>query len=170
MPSDQSDPCDSSLSGSKTIKEQFWCQNVMWKRIGKVIFLIFISSLKPNFHSQIPESSFSFNSIPSTSFFFFTSPAAANQRESLKSPFHPKEEPKVEEAPSPRPSSQCQGQVQPSFPGSFCQDGPTGAAAAMDPLKLREGSPVAKNSLLSQDINVKVASELLIKLSGRLWS
>ncbi|MEQ2205285.1 hypothetical protein XENOCAPTIV_010416 [Xenoophorus captivus] len=93
---------------------------------------------------------------------------AANQRESLKSPFHLKEEPKVEEAPSPRPSSQCQSQVQPSFPGSFCQDGPTGTAAAMESLKPREGSPMAKNSLLSQDINVKVASELLIKLSGRL--
>ncbi|XP_027873701.1 zinc finger protein 827 isoform X1 [Xiphophorus couchianus] len=92
--------------------------------------------------------------------------SAANQRESLKSPFHLKEEPKVEEAPSPRPSSQCQSQVQPSFPGSFCQDGLTGAAAvAMESLKPREGSPMAKNSLLSQDINVKVASELLIKLS-----
>ncbi|XP_038126984.1 zinc finger protein 827 isoform X3 [Cyprinodon tularosa] len=78
--------------------------------------------------------------------------SAANQRESLKSPFHLKEEPKVEEAPSPRPSSQSQGQGKPSFPGSFCQEP-------------REGSPMAKNSLLSQDINVKVASELLIKLS-----
>uniref|UniRef100_A0A3P9QJG7 Zinc finger protein 827 n=1 Tax=Poecilia reticulata TaxID=8081 RepID=A0A3P9QJG7_POERE len=75
--------------------------------------------------------------------------SAANQRESLKSPFHLKEEPKVEEAPSPRPSSQCQSQVQPT----------------MESLKPREGSPMAKNSLLSQDINVKVASELLIKLS-----
>ncbi|KAM4751153.1 zinc finger protein 827 isoform 2-T2 [Anableps anableps] len=90
---------------------------------------------------------------------------SANQRESLKSPFHLKEEPKVEEAASPRPSSQCQSQVQPSFPGSFCQDGPTGPVVAMEPLKPREGSPMAKNSLLSQDINVKVASELLIKLS-----
>uniref|UniRef100_A0A3B5R5V7 Zinc finger protein 827 n=1 Tax=Xiphophorus maculatus TaxID=8083 RepID=A0A3B5R5V7_XIPMA len=61
------------------------------------------------------------------------------------------EEPKVEEAPSPRPSSQCQSQVQPTV--------------AMESLKPREGSPMAKNSLLSQDINVKVASELLIKLS-----
>uniref|UniRef100_A0A3B5LRL0 Zinc finger protein 827 n=1 Tax=Xiphophorus couchianus TaxID=32473 RepID=A0A3B5LRL0_9TELE len=77
--------------------------------------------------------------------------SAANQRESLKSPFHLKEEPKVEEAPSPRPSSQCQSQVQPTV--------------AMESLKPREGSPMAKNSLLSQDINVKVASELLIKLS-----
>ncbi|GLD52145.1 zinc finger protein 827 [Lates japonicus] len=96
--------------------------------------------------------------------------SAANQRETLKSPFHLKEEPKVEEALSPRPSSQSQSQVQPSFPATFCQDGPTGAAAATElpgPLKPREGSPMAKNSLLSQDINVKVASELLIKLSGK---
>ncbi|XP_073321396.1 zinc finger protein 827 isoform X1 [Pagrus major] len=94
--------------------------------------------------------------------------SAANQRETLKSPFHLKEEPKVEEALSPRPSSQSQNQVQPSFPATFCQDGPAGAAAATErlgPLKPREGSPMGKNSLLSQDINVKVASELLIKLS-----
>ncbi|XP_022594052.1 zinc finger protein 827 [Seriola dumerili] len=94
--------------------------------------------------------------------------SAANQRETLKSPFHLKEEPKVEEALSPRPSSQSQSQVQSSFPVTFCQDGPKGAAAATErpgPLKPREGSPMAKNSLLSQDINMKVASELLIKLS-----
>ncbi|XP_069023232.1 zinc finger protein 827 isoform X2 [Embiotoca jacksoni] len=94
--------------------------------------------------------------------------SAANQRETLKSPFHLKEEPKVEEALSPRPSSQSQSQVQPSFPATFCQDGPTGAAAASERpglLKPREGSPMTKNSLLSQDINVKVASELLMKLS-----
>ncbi|XP_047434228.1 zinc finger protein 827 isoform X3 [Mugil cephalus] len=91
--------------------------------------------------------------------------SAANQRETLKSPFHLKEEPKVEEALSPRPSSQ--SQVQSSFPAAFSQDGHTGAAASErpGPLKPREGSPMAKNSLLSQDINVKVASELLIKLS-----
>ncbi|XP_069545369.1 LOW QUALITY PROTEIN: zinc finger protein 827 [Brachyistius frenatus] len=94
--------------------------------------------------------------------------SAANQRETLKSPFHLKEEPKVEEALSPRPSSQSQSQVQPSFPATFCQDGPTGAAAASERpglLKPREGSPMTKNNLLSQDINVKVASELLMKLS-----
>lgn len=93
--------------------------------------------------------------------------AAANQREALKSPFHLKEEPKVEEALSPRPASQ--SQIQPSFPATFCQDGPT--AASMErpgPRKAREGSPKAKNSLLSQDINFKVASELLIKLSGKM--
>lgn len=96
-------------------------------------------------------------------------PTAANQRETLKSPFLLKEEPKVEEALSPRPSSQSQSQVQPSFPAAFCQDGSAGAAAASErpgPLKPRDGSPIAKNSLLSQDINVKVASELLMKLSG----
>ncbi|XP_071377667.1 zinc finger protein 827 [Centroberyx affinis] len=98
--------------------------------------------------------------------------SAANQREALKSPFHLKEEPKAEEALSPRPASQSQSQSQnqgqPSFPAAFCQDGPTGATGATErpgPLKPREGSPMAKNSLLSQDINVKVASELLIKLS-----
>ncbi|XP_074542513.1 zinc finger protein 827 isoform X2 [Halichoeres trimaculatus] len=94
--------------------------------------------------------------------------SAANQRETLKSPFHLKEEPKVEEALSPRPSSTSQNQVQPGFTATFCQDGPVGAATATDrpgPLKPREGSPMAKNSLLSQDISVKVASELLIKLS-----
>lgn len=77
----------------------------------------------------------------------------------------------MEEALSPRPSSQSQSQIQPSFPTTFSPDGPTVAAAATDrpgSLKAREGSPMAKNSLLSQDINVKVASELLIKLSGRL--
>uniref|UniRef100_A0A8C9Y4G4 Zinc finger protein 827 n=1 Tax=Sander lucioperca TaxID=283035 RepID=A0A8C9Y4G4_SANLU len=95
--------------------------------------------------------------------------SAANQRETLKSPFHLKEEPKVEEALSPRPSSQSQSQVQPSFPAAFCQDGPVGAVASTEhpgSLKPRDGSPMAKNSLLSQDINVKVASELLIKLSA----
>lgn len=104
----------------------------------------------------------------------FCSPlaAAANQREALKSPFHLKEEPKVEEALSPRPASRSQSQVQPCFAGAFSQDGPAAgaaAAAAERPLlvKPREGSPMAKNSLLSQDINMKVASELLIKLSGK---
>ncbi|XP_076004044.1 zinc finger protein 827 isoform X1 [Genypterus blacodes] len=94
--------------------------------------------------------------------------SAANQRESLKSPFHLKEEPKAEEALSPRPTPRSQSHGQPSFPAAFCQEGQTGAAGAAEragPLKPREGSPMAKNSLLSQDINVKVASELLMKLS-----
>lgn len=106
-------------------------------------------------------------SWPKFSFCFLAT--AANQREALKSPFHLKEEPKVEEALSPRPSSQSQSQVQPSFPATFSQDGPAGAAPVAERpvlLKPREGSPMAKNSLLNQDINVKVASELLIKLSG----
>ncbi|XP_024115172.1 zinc finger protein 827 [Oryzias melastigma] len=91
--------------------------------------------------------------------------SAANQRETLQSPFHLKEEPKAEEAPSPRPSSQSHNQAQSGFPASFCQDGAAAAADRPGSLKTREGSPIAKNSLLSQDINVKVASELLIKLS-----
>lgn len=97
--------------------------------------------------------------------------AAANQREALKSPFHLKEEPKAEETLSPRPSSQSQSQVQPSFPAAFGQDGSAGAAATSErpgSLKPREGSP--KNSLLSQDINMKVASELLMKLSGSYFN
>lgn len=92
--------------------------------------------------------------------------SAANQRETLKSPFHLKEEPKVEEALSPRPASQ--SHIQSSFSTAFCHDGPKGAKVGSErpgPLKPREGSPAAKNSLLSQDISVKVASELLIKLS-----
>ncbi|KAK1886479.1 Zinc finger protein 827 [Dissostichus eleginoides] len=93
---------------------------------------------------------------------------SANQRESLKSPFHMKEEPKAEEALSPRPSSQSQSQVQPSFPATFCHNGPMGAAERLGSLKQREGSPMTKNNLLNQDINIKVASELLMKLSGRL--
>lgn len=111
-----------------------------------------------------------FTQIP----FYFLPAAAANQREALKSPFHLKEEPKVEEALSPRPASRSQSQIQPTFAGAFSQDGPAAgavvaAAAAEHPLlvKPREGSPMAKNSLLSQDINMKVASEMLIKLSGK---
>lgn len=97
--------------------------------------------------------------------------SAANQREALKSPFHLKEEPKVEEALSPRPASRSQSQIQPSFAAAFSQHGSAAgaaaAAAAEHPMlvKPREGSPMAKNSLLSQDINMKVASELLMKLS-----
>lgn len=92
--------------------------------------------------------------------------SAANQRESMKSPFHLKEEPKVEEALSPRPASQSQGQT--GFASPFCQDGPLGATATPErpgSMKAREGSPMSKNNLLSHDISVKVASELLIKLS-----
>ncbi|KAK5899118.1 hypothetical protein CesoFtcFv8_008631 [Champsocephalus esox] len=91
--------------------------------------------------------------------------SAANQRETLKSPFHMKEEPKAEEALSPRPSSLSQNQVQPSFPATFCHNGPMGAAERLGSLKQREGSPMTKNNLLNQDINIKVASELLMKLS-----
>ncbi|XP_061889521.1 zinc finger protein 827-like [Entelurus aequoreus] len=92
--------------------------------------------------------------------------SAANQREALKSPFHFKEEPKMEDALSPRPASQCH--IQSGFLGTFCQDGLAGVPAASErprSLKPSDGSPSAKKSLLSQDINVKVASELLMKLS-----
>lgn len=69
---------------------------------------------------------------------------------------------------------------QPSY-SSFYQEqgaalGATGPAevtadsgAHRGTLKGREGSPMGnKNSLLSQDINFKVASELLMKLSGKV--
>ncbi|XP_045578714.1 zinc finger protein 827 isoform X1 [Salmo salar] len=102
--------------------------------------------------------------------------SAANQKEALKSPqsFHLKQEPRAEEEEeelrrSPR--------SQPSY-SSFYQEqgaalGATGPAevtadsgAHRGTLKGREGSPMGnKNSLLSQDINFKVASELLMKLS-----
>ncbi|CAB1327260.1 unnamed protein product [Coregonus sp. 'balchen'] len=100
----------------------------------------------------------------------------ANQKEALKAPqsFHLKQEPRTEEEEvrrSPR--------SQPSY-SSFYQEhgaalGGTGPAEVTadsgghrGPLKGREGSPMGnKNSLLSQDINFKVASELLMKLSGK---
>ena len=71
-----------------------------------------------------------------------------------------KEEPQAEEHPQTH-----------GLPGysAFCQDGAAGALGATErarPLKPREGSPMAKSNLLSQDISVKVASELLMKLSG----
>lgn len=78
---------------------------------------------------------------------FFSRPIAANQKEAPKGPFCIKEEPQAEEP--------LRG---PSY--SFCQEGATKPQ--------EEGSPMlGKNSILSQDINVKVASELLIKLSGQ---
>uniref|UniRef100_A0A8C7I253 Zinc finger protein 827 n=1 Tax=Oncorhynchus kisutch TaxID=8019 RepID=A0A8C7I253_ONCKI len=102
--------------------------------------------------------------------------SAANQKEALKAPqsFHLKQEPRAEEDEeevrrSPR--------SQPSY-SSFYQEqgaalGATGPAEVTadsgghrGTLKGREGSPMGnKNSLLSQDINFKVASELLMKLS-----
>ncbi|XP_052320694.1 zinc finger protein 827-like isoform X2 [Oncorhynchus keta] len=102
--------------------------------------------------------------------------SAANQKEALKAPqsFHLKQEPRAEEDEeevrrSPR--------SQPSY-SSFYQEqgvalGATGPAEVTTDsgdhrgtLKGREGSPMGnKNSLLSQDINFKVASELLMKLS-----
>ncbi|XP_051982147.1 zinc finger protein 827-like isoform X2 [Xyrauchen texanus] len=75
--------------------------------------------------------------------------SAANQKEALKGPFCVKEEPQAEE-----PLSSQRGY-------SFCQEGPPGATKPRE-----EGSPMlGKSTILSQDINVKVASELLMKLS-----
>uniref|UniRef100_A0A9J7X0S2 Zinc finger protein 827 n=2 Tax=Cyprinus carpio carpio TaxID=630221 RepID=A0A9J7X0S2_CYPCA len=77
--------------------------------------------------------------------------SAANQKEALKGTFCVKEEPQAEE-----PLSSQRG---PSY--TFCQEGPPGSTKPRE-----EGSPMlGKSSLLSQDINVKVASELLMKLS-----
>ncbi|XP_051558834.1 zinc finger protein 827-like isoform X3 [Myxocyprinus asiaticus] len=77
--------------------------------------------------------------------------SAANQKEALKGQFCVKEEPQAEE-----PLSSQRG---PSY--SFCQEGPPGATKPRE-----EGSPMlGKSCILSQDINVKVASELLMKLS-----
>ncbi|XP_066535174.1 zinc finger protein 827 isoform X3 [Hoplias malabaricus] len=77
--------------------------------------------------------------------------SAANQKEALKGAFCVKEEPQAEEPLSPPRG--------PSF--SLAQDGPSGPSQPR-----QEGSPMLnKSSLLSQDINMKVASELLMKLS-----
>ncbi|XP_029114926.1 zinc finger protein 827 isoform X2 [Scleropages formosus] len=82
--------------------------------------------------------------------------SAANQKEALKTQLSVKEEPQGEEARSPRLPH-----AQPGY--MFCQEGP--GAVAERVLKPRDESPLAKSSLLSQDINIKVASELLMKLS-----
>uniref|UniRef100_A0A8C6U6G5 Zinc finger protein 827 n=1 Tax=Neogobius melanostomus TaxID=47308 RepID=A0A8C6U6G5_9GOBI len=142
--------------------------------------------------------------------------SAANQRESMKSPFYLKEEPKVEEALSPRPASQSQTQT--GFPSPFYQDGPE-RPGSMKPRKAAQNNKDAQyqrvrvkaepmevdpppadptppashllafstlgtsektepmsnlpktlarpqKDLFSQDISVKMASELLFKLSG----
>ncbi|XP_051993032.1 zinc finger protein 827-like [Xyrauchen texanus] len=78
--------------------------------------------------------------------------SAANQKEALKGPFCVKEEPQAEEILS--------SQRGPSY--NFCQKGALSATNQRE-----EGSPMLdKSSILSQDINVKVASELLMKLSA----
>ncbi|KAG7461725.1 hypothetical protein MATL_G00194170 [Megalops atlanticus] len=87
-----------------------------------------------------------------------TGRGTANQKESLKpQQFCVKEEPLAEGPLSPRLP-----QGQPGY--AYCQEG---AGRTPDlALKPREDSPLAKTSgLLSQDISVKVASELLMKLS-----
>ncbi|KAK1791184.1 hypothetical protein P4O66_013139 [Electrophorus voltai] len=69
---------------------------------------------------------------------------AANQKEALKGAFLVKEEPQAEEP----------------------QSSPRGPVFALGPSAHQEGSPLlAKGGILSQDIHMKVASELLMKLS-----
>ncbi|XP_026886803.2 LOW QUALITY PROTEIN: zinc finger protein 827 [Electrophorus electricus] len=70
--------------------------------------------------------------------------SAANQKEALKGAFLVKEEPQAEEP----------------------QSSPRGPAFCAGPSAHQEGSPLlAKGAFLSQDIHMKVASELLMKLS-----
>ncbi|RXN00969.1 Zinc finger protein 827 [Acipenser ruthenus] len=83
---------------------------------------------------------------------------AANQKEAPKPQFIVKEEPLPEESMSPTVP-----QGQPSY--MFCQE-PPAVGTPERPLSKTEGSSVAKSSLLSQDISMKVASELLMKLSA----
>uniref|UniRef100_W5MQX1 Zinc finger protein 827 n=1 Tax=Lepisosteus oculatus TaxID=7918 RepID=W5MQX1_LEPOC len=110
--------------------------------------------LKPSLPS--PASLFSPDITTKTATDFLIKLSAATQKEMMKPQFSVKEEPQAAEPQSPRLP-----QTQPSY--VFCQDGPAGTAERA--LKSSEGSPLAKSSLLSQDINVKVASELLMKLS-----
>ncbi|KAF3852500.1 hypothetical protein F7725_005855 [Dissostichus mawsoni] len=51
------------------------------------------------------------------------------------------------------------------LPCDFLPQRANGGSRAAGVLKQREGSPMTKNNLLNQDINIKVASELLMKLS-----
>ncbi|MGH0154678.1 UNVERIFIED_CONTAM: hypothetical protein FKN15_027868 [Acipenser sinensis] len=83
---------------------------------------------------------------------------AANHKEAPKPQFIVKEEPRPEESKSPTVP-----QGQPSY--VFCQE-PPAVGAPERPLSTTEGSPLIKSSLLSQDISMKVASELLMKLSA----
>ncbi|RXM31068.1 hypothetical protein EOD39_7299 [Acipenser ruthenus] len=83
---------------------------------------------------------------------------AANQKEAPKPQFIVKEEPRPEESKSPTVP-----QGQPSY--MFCQE-PPAVDAPERPLSTTEGSPLVKSSLLSQDISMKVASEMLMKLSA----
>lgn len=80
--------------------------------------------------------------------YLYLSVTAANQKEALKSGFCVKEEPEPEEASSP---AKC-----PAF--SLGHDAPS------VPTRTRQ-----EGSILSHDINVKVASELLMKLSGKTF-
>uniref|UniRef100_A0A3P8YDV6 C2H2-type domain-containing protein n=1 Tax=Esox lucius TaxID=8010 RepID=A0A3P8YDV6_ESOLU len=103
--------------------------------------------------------------------------SAANQKEALRAPlpFHLKQEPQADEE-EPEEELQRSPQSQPGY-ATFCPElgpapgaaGPAGGAESgchRGLMKGREGSPPGNPGiLLSQDINVKVASELLMKLS-----
>ncbi|KAG2465368.1 ZN827 protein, partial [Polypterus senegalus] len=83
--------------------------------------------------------------------------SAANQKDMPKPHFTVKEEPLPEASQSPLLLHN-----QSTF--VLCPE----SAAGLPPeraLKMKEGSPLPKSNLLNQDINVKVASELLMKLS-----
>ncbi|XP_039606143.1 zinc finger protein 827 isoform X1 [Polypterus senegalus] len=84
--------------------------------------------------------------------------SAANQKDMPKPHFTVKEEPLPEASQSPLLLHN-----QSTF--VLCPE----SAAGLPPeraLKMKEGSPLPKSNLLNQDINVKVASELLMKLSA----
>ncbi|XP_041116066.1 zinc finger protein 827-like isoform X2 [Polyodon spathula] len=108
-----------------------------------------VSNLKTN---TPPTSLFSPDISAKSATDFLMKLSAANQKEAPKPQFIAKEEPRPEESMSPTVP-----QGQPSY--MFCQEPPE------RPLSTTEGNPLVKSSLLSQDISMKVASELLMKLS-----
>ncbi|XP_041078849.1 zinc finger protein 827-like isoform X4 [Polyodon spathula] len=116
-----------------------------------------ISSSKAN---TPPTSLFSPDISTKSATDFLIKLSAANQKEASKPQFTVKEEPRPEESMSPTVP-----QGQPSY--LFCQE-PPAVSAPERPLNTTGGSPVAKSSLLSQDISMKVASELLMKLSENI--
>ncbi|XP_058884532.1 zinc finger protein 827-like isoform X1 [Acipenser ruthenus] len=113
-----------------------------------------ISNLKTN---PPPTSLFSPDISTKSATDFLIKLSAANQKEAPKPQFIVKEEPRPEESKSPTVP-----QGQPSY--MFCQE-PPAVDAPERPLSTTEGSPLVKSSLLSQDISMKVASEMLMKLS-----
>ncbi|XP_058884576.1 zinc finger protein 827-like isoform X6 [Acipenser ruthenus] len=114
-----------------------------------------ISNLKTN---PPPTSLFSPDISTKSATDFLIKLSAANQKEAPKPQFIVKEEPRPEESKSPTVP-----QGQPSY--MFCQE-PPAVDAPERPLSTTEGSPLVKSSLLSQDISMKVASEMLMKLSA----